>query len=273
VKAFLKSGIMTELGNFEETDAGTPQGGILSPLLANVALSVLDEHFDAQWRSWSQRHRITRRRKGLGTWRLVRYCDDFVVLVNGTRSNVEQVREQATAVLEPMGLRLSEAKTQIVHMRDGFNFLGFRIVWKRKRGTDKWHVYTFIADKPVRSLKRKMKTLTHRLSNAEFRATLIRINQIQRGWANYFKHAVAKHTFDRLQDFIWWRVVNWVMQRHHLTWKDLSRRLHGPRGWRPIVLEGIELFNLGSVSVTRYRFRGNHIPSPWTAAEAVIPAA
>jgi RNA-directed DNA polymerase len=75
VKAFLKSGIMTELGDFEETDTGTPQGGILSPLLANVALSVLDEHFDVQWRSWSRRHRITRRSKGLGTWRLVRYCD------------------------------------------------------------------------------------------------------------------------------------------------------------------------------------------------------
>ncbi|MBC7558674.1 MAG: group II intron reverse transcriptase/maturase [Dermatophilaceae bacterium] len=272
VKAFLKSGIMTELGNFEDTDTGTPQGGILSPLLANVALSVLDEHFDAQWRSWSRRHRITRRSKGLGTWRLVRYADDFVVLVNGTRGNVEQVREEAAAVLEPMGLRLSEAKTQIVHMQDGFNFLGFRIVWKRKRGTQKWHVYTFIADKPVQSLKRKIKALTRRLSHADYRATLIRINQIQRGWANYFRHAVAKHTFDRLQDFIWWRVVNWVMRRHHMHWKALSRRLRGPKGWRPIVLEGIELFNLGSVSVTRYRFRGNHIPSPWTAP-AITPAA
>jgi len=107
-------------------------------------------------------------------------------------------------------------------MRDGFNFLGFRIVWKRKRGTDKWHVDTFIADKPVQSLKRKIMALTRRLSHAEFRATLIRINQIQCGWANYFKHAVAQHTFDRLQDFIWWRVVNWVMHRHHLTWKALS---------------------------------------------------
>ena len=272
VKAFLKSGIMTELGNFENTDTGTPQGGILSPLLANVALSVLDEHFDTQWRSWTRRHRITRRSKGLGTWRLVRYADDFTVLVNGTRGNVEQVREEVTAVLEPMGLRLSEAKTQIVHMQDGFDFLGFRIVWKRKRGTDKWHVYTFIADKPVQSLKRKIKALTHRLSQAEYRSTLIRINQIQRGWANYFKHAVAKHTFDRLQDFIWWRVVNWVMCRQRMNWKALSRRLHGPKGWRPIVLEGIELFNLGSVSVTRYLYRGNQIPSPWTAT-AITPTA
>jgi len=83
---------------------------------------------------------------------------------------------------------------------------------------------------------------------------------------------VAKHNLDRLQHFIWWRVVNSVIHRHHLTWKALSRRLCGPRGWRPIVLDGIELFNLGSVSVTCYRFRGNHIPSPWTA-EAFTPTA
>jgi len=58
-----------------------------------------------------------------------------------------------------------------------------------------------------------------------------------------------------------------------MRWKALSRRLRGPKGWRPIVVEGIELFNhLGSVSVTRYRFRGNHIPSPWTAA-AITPTA
>jgi RNA-directed DNA polymerase len=240
-------------------------GGVLSPLLANIALSVLDEHFDTQWRSWSQEHRKTRRRKGLGTWRIIRYADDFVVLVNGTRSNAEAVREQATAVLEPMGLRLSQAKTQIVHMQEGFNFLGFRIIWKRKRGTDKWYVYTFIADKPVQSLQRKIRSLTHRLSQADYRITLIRINQIQRGWANYFRHAVAKHTFDRLQEFIWWRIVKWVMHRHRMTWKALRRRLRGPDGWRVIVLDGVKLFNIASVSVTRYRWRGSKIPSPWPA--------
>lgn len=265
VKAFLKAGIMTELGTIEDTDTGTPQGGILSPLLANIALSVLDEHFDAQWRSWSREHRMTRRRNGLGTWRLVRYADDFVVLVHGTRANVETVREQAAAVLEPMGLRLSEAKTQIVHMRDGFNFLGFRIVWQRKRGTEKWYVYTFIADKPVQTLKRKIRSLTRRLSHADYRVTLIRINQIQRGWANYFRHAVAKHTFDRLQAFIWWRVVDWVMHRHRLSWKAIRRRLRGPQGWRAIVLDGIKLFNIASIPVTRYRWRGTKIPTPWTA--------
>lgn len=265
VKAFLKAGIMTELGEREGTDTGTPQGGILSPLLANIALSVLDEHFDRQWRSWSKEHRATRRRNGLGTWRLVRYADDFVVLVHGTRASAEDVREQAAAVLAPMGLRLSQAKTQIVHMRDGFDFLGFRIVWQRKRGTDKWHVYTFIADKPVQTLKRKIRSLTRRLSHADYRITLIRLNQIQRGWANYFRHAVAKHTFDRLRAFVWWRVVHWVMHRHRMSWTALRRRLRGPQGWRPIVLDGITLLNIASVRVSRYRYRGSAIPTPWPA--------
>jgi RNA-directed DNA polymerase len=263
VKAFLKAGIMTESGQFEETDTGTPQGGILSPLLANIALSVLDEHFDAQWRSWSPWQRRSRQAKGLGTWRIVRYADDFVVLVNGTRVNVEAVQEDAAAVLEPLGLRLSPAKTQIVHMQDGFNFLGFRIIWKRKRGTDKWYVYTFIADKPVQSLRRKIRSLTHRLSQADYRITLLRINQILRGWANYFRHAVAKHTFGRLRAFVWSRVVRWVMHRHRMTWKALRRQLRGPTGWRPVVMDGIELFNIASVPVTRYRWRGSHIPTPW----------
>ncbi len=92
----------------------------------------------------------------------------------------------------PLGLRLSQAKTRIVHMSDGFDFLGFRIQWRRKRGTTKWYVYTFIADRPVRSLKDKVRALTSRISQQPPRAVLIRLNQIMRGWANYFRHAVCQ---------------------------------------------------------------------------------
>jgi RNA-directed DNA polymerase len=266
VKGFLKAGILTEAGQREDTVSGTPQGGILSPLLANIALSVLDEHFEGQWGQWSPKVRATRRLRGLGTWRMFRYADDFVVMVHGSRENVEAVRAQAAEILAPMGLRLSESKTRVVHLEEGFDFLGFRIKRMRKRGTDKWHVYTFIGDKPVLSLKRKVRSLTHRLSQAKFGPALIRINQILRGWANYFRHAVAKHTFDLLQSFVWWRIVRWVMFRHRMRWKALRRWLHGPSGWRPIVLEGIKQFNISSVPVTRYRPRGTKIPSPWPAA-------
>ena len=77
VRAFLKAGILTKLGDREETRAGTPQGGPLSPLLANIALSVLDEHFDQQWQKLmgTQNQRTRRRKNSLGTWRLIRYCD------------------------------------------------------------------------------------------------------------------------------------------------------------------------------------------------------
>jgi RNA-directed DNA polymerase len=263
VKAFLKSGIMTELGDHEDTNTGTPQGGILSPLLANIALSVLDEHFSRQWRSWSKEHRATRRRKGLGTWRLVRYADDFVIVVNGTQANVEAVREQAVAVLAPMGLNLSEVKTRIVHMQDGFDFLGFRIVWKRKRGSSKWHIYTFIADKPVRTLKRKIRSLTRKLSQTVYGRMLIRLNQVQRGWANYFQHAVAKHTFSWFRAFTWQRVANLVRRRHRMSRAAFRRRFHTAQGWKPILLDGVELFDIATVKVSRYRWRGTRIPAPW----------
>jgi RNA-directed DNA polymerase len=152
VKAFLKAGILTELGDIEDTHTGTPQGGILSPLLANIALSVLDEHLQAPWKPGgsmsTKSHRRRRDRHGEPNWRVVRYADDFVVLVRGERHHVEALREEVTQVLAPIGLWLSPAKTQVVHMSDGFDFLGFHIQWRRKRGTSKWYVYTFIADRP-----------------------------------------------------------------------------------------------------------------------------
>jgi RNA-directed DNA polymerase len=98
-------------------------------------------------------------------------------------------------MLAPLGLRLSPVKTQIVHMSDGFDFLGFRIRWKRKSGSNHWHVYTFIATRPVRTLKAKIRALTHRTSQQGLASILTRLGQIMRGWANYFKHAVAKWTF------------------------------------------------------------------------------
>jgi RNA-directed DNA polymerase len=267
VKAFLKAGVLTEIGRREDSDTGAPQGGILSPLLANIALTALDEHLMRPWKPGgpmsTPMRRKTRRRRQLPNWRLVRYADDFVVLVRGEAHQVEALRQQVVEVLAPLGLRLSPAKTRVVHMRNGFDFLGLHIKWMRKRGTDKWFVYTFIADKPVREFKRKIRALTHRRSQVAFGDALTRINQIQRGWANYFKHAVAKHTFDRLQAFVWWRIVTWVMYRHRMSWTALRRRFKGPNGWRPIVVDGVELFNIASVTVTRYRWRGPRIPSPW----------
>ena len=268
VKAFLKAGILTELGEFEDTHTGTPQGGILSPLLANIALSVLDEHLRAPWKPGGSMSTDMRRKRrgwnGLPNWRLVRYADDFVVLVRGDRGHVETLHEDITQVLAPMGLRLSAAKTQIVHMRDGFDFLGFHIRWRRKRGTNKWYVYTFIADRPFRSVKAKIRALTHRTSQQPLGATLTRINQILRGWSNYFRHAVASHTFRSLNRFTWWRIVRWQRTRRRWNWTNVRRWLTDPTGkWKPIQADGITLFNPETIPIRRYRYRGTRIPTPW----------
>jgi RNA-directed DNA polymerase len=140
----------------------------------------------------------------------------------------------------------------------------FRIIWKRKRGTGKRYVCTFIAGTPVRELKRKIRALTRRLSQQEFRATLIRINQILRGWANYFRHAVAKHTFARLAAITWHRVARWVRHKNRMSAKALRQRFHDQHGWKPLALDGVTLFNIATVPVTRYRWRGYNIPTPWT---------
>ncbi len=204
----------------------------------------------------------------------VRFCESrgvrfppathLVVLVHGERGDAEALREETADVLAPLGLRLSPAKTRIAHMSEGFDFLGFRIQWKRKGGTDRWYVYTFIADRPVRSLKAKIRALTHRTSQQDLRYALTRLNQIMRGWANYFKHAVCKHTLSKLANFAWWRVIRWLRTLHRWRWKDARRAFTTPQGrGKPITAGGIELFNPATVPVTRYRYRGSKIPSPW----------
>ena len=269
VKAFLKAGVLTETGDREDSLTGTPQGGILSPLIFNVAMSALDEHLHRPWKPGGSMHtgylRSRRRVQGLPRWRIVRYADDFVVLVHGTQADAENLRADVAQVLAPMGLQLSAAKTQVAHMSDGFDFLGFHIRWKRKRGTNKWHVYTFIADRPIRSVKAKIRALTNRTSQHDPGAALTRLNQIMRGWANYFKHAACKRTLSRLSHFVWWRVIRWLRALHRWKWKDVRRAFTTPDGrWKPIMAGGIELFNLETVRITRYRYRGNTIPNPWT---------
>jgi RNA-directed DNA polymerase len=246
----------------------------LSPLIFNVAMSALDERLHAPWKPGGVmetrgKRGYRRRVKGLPNWRIVRYADDFVVLVHGTRSDVEALREETARVLAPLGLRLSEAKTRIVHMSEGVDFLGFRIQWKRKRGTDKWHVYVFIGDRPIRSLKAKIRALTYRNSQQNPSSVLIRLNLIMRGWANYFRHAVCKHTLGNLANFAWWRVIRWFRTLHRWRWKDVRKAYAAPDGrWKPITAGEIALFNMATVPVTRYRYRGSTIPSRWVLNHA-----
>jgi len=263
VKAFLKSGIFTEDARLIGTKTGTPQGGILSPLLANIALSVLDEHFAEQWVEWGDFNaRKKRRSKGLATYRIVRFADDFVVMVSGTKAHAEELRDQVAEVLLPMGLRLSEEKTTIVHIDEGFDFLGFRIQRQAKRGSNKVFVYTWPSKKALASIMAKVKAITKQGTNDSLAVLLRRINAALRGWTTYFQHGVSKVTFGYLSYFTWQRVIKWLRQKYcHANWKQLRRRYLGGRWWPQ--QDDVILFNPKAMPVTRYRYRGTKIATPW----------
>jgi RNA-directed DNA polymerase len=263
VKAFLKAGVLGEDGVERDTATGTPQGGILSPLLANVALSVLDDHFAEAWAAVGDYHdRARRRRHGLPNYRLVRYADDFVVMVSGTEAHAQALKAEVAEVLAPMGLRLSEEKTTICHIDQGFDFLGYRIQRRRGRGKAKRYVYTYPAKKALASIVDKVRALTlRRKTNPSLEVLLHRLNPVLRGWTNYFRYGVSKRTFNYLRAFVWGRVVGWLRGKHpRSNWKQLRRR-YLP-GWWPAEGE-VKLFNPAGVAVFRYRYRGNTIPSPW----------
>jgi RNA-directed DNA polymerase len=265
VKAFLRAGVLSEDGITRETKMGTPQGGILSPLLANIALSVLDDYFAAAWRRdmATRTQRATRRHSGGATYRLVRYADDFVVMVAGTEAHADGLRDEVAAVLSTMGLRLSEEKTMTVHIDDGFDFLGFRIQRQTKRGSNKRFVYTWPSKKSLTSIKAKLKTITRQGTNNPLSDLLRQLNGVLRGWTNYFRHGVSKATFAYLHQFTWLRVVGWLRRKHRrANWKWLRRHYLSNRWWPEH--DGMALFDCRAVPVTRYRYRGTAIPTPWS---------
>ena len=265
VKAFLKAGILGEDRVLRENNAGTPQGSILSPLLSNVALSVLDEHIAQEpgGPGTSSYQRMKRRSRDLPNYRLIRYADDWCLVVSGTRADAEMLRERAATVLSKMGLRLSPEKTLITHIDEGLDFLGWHIQRHRKRGTDRSYVYTYPARKAVKAVTGKVRTLCRRMDTGQpLDALLIKLNWMLRGWCAYFRPGVSSATFKYLSSYTWARVIRWLRRKHRrITVKDLRRRFCGGRWWPGT--EERTLFNPAKVSTTRYRYRGTAIPNPW----------
>ena len=269
VKAFLKSGIMTELGDREETLTGTPQGGILSPLLANIALSALDDHFSQQWRQemGTRQQREKRIRRGQGNWRIIRYADDFALVVFGGQHHAEALREEVTAALAPLGLRLAPEKTRVVHIDEGFDFLGFTIRRMRKRGTQKHYVYTKPSRKAIQAIKDKVTAKTYRSTrHMSLEEQITSLNRMLAGWANYFRHGVSKAVFSAVDSHAWLRLMRWIrgkhQGKHRIGMRELRRRFCD-NGWR-FACNGVAFTGASSVAVTRYRYRGNTIATPWT---------
>jgi RNA-directed DNA polymerase len=267
VKAFLKAGILDEDHLLRETGAGTPQGSILSPLLSNVALSVLDEYI-AQAPGGpgaSRNDRLTRRRHGLPNYRLSRYADDWCLVVSGTKADAEALREEIAGVLSTMGLRLSEEKTLITHIDEGLDFLGWHIQRRRKRGANRRYVYTYPSHRAVKAVTSKVKTRCRQNTNLPLETLLRQLNPVLRGWTTYFRPGVSSIAFGYLRAFTWRQVIRWLRRKHPgIAWKELRRRFC-INGWWPADGDVI-MFNPGAVRTTRYRYRGTKIPSPWPSA-------
>src|ERR1022692_2360642 len=121
----------------------------------------------------NDRQRAKRRRHGQGNWKIIRYADDFVLMVSGDRHHAEALREEVAAVLAPLGLRLSPEKTRVVHIDEGFDFLGFQNRRMRKRGTSKQYVYTTPSRKSIQSIKDKVSELTYRSTRYQDLAQVI----------------------------------------------------------------------------------------------------
>lgn len=194
-----------------------------------------------------------------------------VVMVAGTRDDAEALRGEVSDVLAPMGLRLSEPKTRVCHIDEGFDFLGWRIQRRRRRGSNgKRAVYTYPSKKSLTSIKDKVRRLTRRPEHRTLADLLRRLNPVLRGWCNYFRHGVSKRTFSYLDHFAWRRVYSWLRKRHKgLNTRTLVRR-HLP-DWE-VADDGIELFRPHAVAIERYRYRGNTIPTPWTSETTGSPA-
>ena len=271
VKAFLKSGVLTDLGDREETLTGTPQGGILSPLPANIALPALDDHFDRQWQQemGTRQQRASRRRNGKGNRRLCRYADDLVLMVSGDRRHAGALREEVAAALAPLGLRLAPEKTRVVHIDEGFTFPGFDIRRQRKRGTPKYYVCTKPSRKAIASIKDKAKAKTYRSTlHTGPGALILSLNRSLAGRASYFRHGASKATFSAVGYFAWGRLMRWIRAKYAgktgLSMKELRRRFCDQG--RRIACNGVVFTGASSVAVTRYRYRGNTIPAPWAPA-------
>lgn len=263
VKLFLQSGVITEMGERRSTLTGTPQGGIISPLLANLYLSTLDEHYAQRWQEMGRYSSLRQylRKKGLPTYKLVRFADDFVVLVHGTKEQAEALKaETADLLREHMKMELSPEKTLVTHVEHGFNFLGHRIRVKSKRG--KKTLLTYPTKESLMRVKEKVKRITSRATiPLNLGEILAQLNPVLRGWSSYYRYDAAKSTFAYLDYYTWNRVFRWLRKKHHkMSVKRMIAR------WCPDweFRDGkTELFRVARVRVERYRGKGTKILHRW----------
>ncbi|MBP2405626.1 group II intron reverse transcriptase/maturase [Streptomyces syringium] len=198
VLRWLKAGVM-EGGRFAPTEEGTPQGGVISPLLLNIALHGMGEAAGAVANPQSNAGRVAPV--------LVRYADDFVALC-ATEGEAEDVKSRLEEWFRPRGLAFNEEKTKVVHLREGFDFLGFNV----RRFNDKMIIKP--SPDAVSRCKREMKKNVRQMAGAPVAAVIHRLNPIIRGWSTYYRAVVSKETFGKLDHYMWELLWRWAKRRH-----------------------------------------------------------
>ncbi len=218
IRQWLKAGCL-ERGVLHHTDAGTPQGGVISPLLLNIALHGMEQALGVRYR---QRGSIESHRA------VVRYADDFVVFTE-SEEDAHQVIQELNRWLARRGLTLSKDKTRIVHITEGFDFLGFTVrqypVSTTRSG---YKLLITPSDESVRALKAKLRTTWRSLHGKPVVQVIATLNPIIRGWANYHRRHVASRTFGALDSFMFRREVRYARYAHprkHKGW--CTRRYWG----------------------------------------------
>ena len=211
IKQWLKAPVIGEdadgtrkcVGGGKANRKGTPQGGVISPLLANCYLHILD-------RIWQRRHL-----KGKLQAHLVRYADDFVVMC---RKDVEEPLEMVRRVLERLDLSLNEAKTHIVDATEAsFNFLGFTLQMSRGASTGKPYPNVRPADKSLKKIKARLTELTGRnLTVIPLGDVVANVNRSLRGWGNYFHYRNSSETLSKVRQHVEDRLRTHLMKRHKI---------------------------------------------------------
>ncbi|MDE2733819.1 MAG: group II intron reverse transcriptase/maturase [Gemmatimonadota bacterium] len=206
VQQWLKAGIMEE-GIFAKTETGTPQGGVISPLLLNIALHGMEQAVGITYHQMSDYTALTSRRA------LIRYADDFVIFAE-TREDAQAARDEISEWLGKQGLELSQEKTRICHLREGFDFLGFNIRIYPERITHKDKLLIMPSKASVQALKDHLKQEWHELKGHNVHAVLNRLNPILKGWGNYYRKVVSTKTFNSVDGFNYDRCQIWLRQTH-----------------------------------------------------------
>jgi len=188
-------------GKLFSTDAGTPQGGVISPTLANLTLDGMErmllERFGAKSSPTANKAKIN----------LTRYADDFVI-TGATKEMLEEVRKMIEEFLKDRGLTLSEEKTKIVHIEDGFDFLG----WNVRKYDGKLLIKP--AKKNVQAFLRKIRGIVKGNKTVKQEILIGLLNPVIRGWANYHQNQVAKEIFSKIDHVIWKQLWQWACRRH-----------------------------------------------------------